>query len=134
MSHWAIPYLGAAWCPKTHDCWGFFRRAQREVFGRDIPAVVPENYRSATKAELLNFHPHRLAWQEIGRDELRDGDGVRMSSASDPGHVGIWAEIDGGRVVHCDEPYGVAATPLAEIAEIFSDIRFYRYVGDACQP
>lgn len=134
MKHWAISYLGQAWCPRTHDCWVFFRRVQREVFGRDIPAVEPANYRPETKAELLKLHPHRLAWREIDQAELLDGDGVRMSSAADPGHVGIWTAADGGRVVHCDKPFGVMATPLADLREQYAEIRFYRYEEPACRP
>ena len=133
MKHWAFDYIGQAWEAKTHDCWGFFRRVQRERFGRDIPAVEVTNYSAASKAALLDHHPHRLNWVEITREELQDGDGVRMASARDPGHVGIWAEIDGGLVIHCDTPYGVTASPLDVLAEHYAKIKFYRFKGDACQ-
>lgn len=132
MKHWAFQYLGQAWHATTHDCWGFFRRAQREQFGRDIPAVEVTSYRAAVKAALLENHPHRLKWVEITRDQLQDGDGVRMANASNPGHVGIWAAIDGGRVIHCDTPHGVQATALDRLADEYNSIKFYRFVGESC--
>ena len=130
MSHWASVYLGDAWEAKRHDCWGFFRRVQREQFGRDIPVIDPENYRAPTKTRLFLTHPHRADWIEIEHSELREGDGVRMANANNPGHVGIWIEVDGGRVLHCDSPGGVMATPLPAICDIYPDIQFYRFAGD----
>lgn len=132
MKHWAFQYLGQAWEANTHDCWVFFRRVQREVFGRDVPAVPVASYRAAVKAALMDNHPHRFDWQEITREHLRDGDGVRMASASNPGHVGIWADIDGGRVIHCDMPFGVQASALDRLSEEYARIQFYRFVGESC--
>lgn len=132
MMHWAMKYMGRAWQRAEHDCWGFFRTVQREQFGRDIPQVTVSDYRALTKAKLLETHPHRLAWREISREELQEGDGVRMSSAKNPGHVGVWIDTDGGRVLHCDEPFGVMATSLGGILDQFSDVRFYRFEGDQC--
>lgn len=133
MKHWALSYLGQAWEARGHDCWGFFRRVQREQFGRDVPAVAVANYRAAAKADLLEHHPHRLDWIEIERSELQDGDGVRMANASNPGHVGVWAAIDGGCVIHCDAPLGVMATSLDVLAEQYNSIRFYRFGGQPCR-
>ena len=133
MKHWVNKYIGQPWEARTHDCWGFFRNVQRDVFGRDVPAVDVTSYRAAAKAALMANHPHRLAWQEITRAELQDGDGVRMASTGNPGHVGIWVDIDGGRVAHCDEPFGVMVHSLDRLADEYRDIRFYRFVGDACQ-
>lgn len=127
--HWALMYIGRPWERINHDCWGFFRLVQQERFGRDIPAVELSDYRAKTKAALLDSHPHRLAWQEVSRAELQEGDGVRMASTSNPGHVGLWIDVDGGRVLHCDEPYGVMATPLDRLADQYKDIRFYRFKG-----
>lgn len=134
MSHWAKQYLGQAWEAKTHDCWVFFRRVQREQFSREIPAVEVASYRASVKAALLEQHPHRLAWVEITRGELQDGDGVRLANASNPGHVGVWAAANGGCVIHCDQPWGVMATSLEALAETYSSIRFYRFIGNPCQP
>lgn len=127
--HWAVPYIGQPWRAHDHDCWCFFRRVQKEIFARDVPAVDPADYATATKARLLDSHPHRRAWVEIPLHELREGDGVIMSSASDPGHVGVWIDVDGGRVLHCDTPLGVQASALDALSIAYSRIRFYRYIG-----
>lgn len=134
MSHWALPYLGDPWHPHRHDCWVFVRRVQRDRFSRDLPAIDPDNYRAETKAALFASHPHRHAWQEVPREAVQEGDCVRMANASNPGHVGVWIDVDGGRVLHCDDPMGVMATPLASLADLYTDIRFYRFVGEKCQP
>lgn len=131
MTHWAMQYLGDAWEPRRHDCWVFFRRVMRQQFGRHIPAVDPDNYRAETKAALFASHPHRAAWQEINRGDVREGDGVRMANAHEPGHVGIWIDVDGGRVLHCDSPGGVMATPLSALFDVYPEIRFFRYIENA---
>lgn len=134
MMHWVRKYIGLPWSPR-HDCWAFFVRVQREQFCRDIPLIRTPDYRAETKADLLNNHPHRRAWVEITRDEVREGDGVRMSSATEPGHVGIWVDVDGGLVLHCDEPMGSQATSLIDLGISYREIRFYRFVGvPLCQP
>lgn len=132
MSHWTRHYLGQPWSPRR-DCWGFFREVQRERFGRDLPAIRIADYSAATKASTFDAHPHRAAWRRIPAAEAREGDGLLMADAAGIGHVGIWVEVDGGRVLHCDTPYGVQMTPLDRLAEAYTGITFYRFEGDACQ-
>jgi hypothetical protein len=87
---WVLPYLNQRWTEKT-DCYHWFARIQREVFGRDVPLVARPAYR------------HQ--WVEAGKDAAtwRDGDAVIMYSVARDvrlTHIGVWHTADGGGVVH----------------------------------
>lgn len=131
MSHWSIKYLGLPWSPAC-DCWGFFRLVQREQFGRDLPAVPQADYRLAAKSAVFASHPERANWTEIPAAEAQEGDGLLMVKGHQEAHVGIWVDVDGGRVLHCDTPLGGMATPLDRLADEYTQIKFYRYTGAAC--
>ena len=60
---WILPYLNQKWTEKT-DCYHWFARIQREVFGRDTPLIADADYR------------HQ--WQVTAKPS--DGDAVIMFS------------------------------------------------------
>jgi cell wall-associated NlpC family hydrolase len=132
MKHWSIKYLGLPWSPDC-DCWGFFCLVQREQFGRDLPVIPLADYRLRAKSAVIAGHPERANWREIPADEAQEGDGLLMVTGRLDAHVGIWIDVDGGRVLHSDDPLGGMATPLDRMADQYTQIKFYRYQGAACR-
>lgn len=126
MMHWAIKYIGQPWSTEC-DCWGFFRLVQREQFGVDLPIFSPASYRLQVKGAVFAEHQERANWIEISAAEVREGDGLLMTIGQHAAHVGIWVEVDGGRVLHSDSPRGGQLAPLDRLAEQYTTIKFYRH-------
>jgi hypothetical protein len=111
--HWAIQYFGLPWGkgaqgPDAWCCWGIFRHCQKKHYDVLVPQVG-EADGSNLMATIRAFrgHSERANWVEVSAPQ--DGDGVLMSTSQHPVHVGIWLDVDGGLVFHCDEINGVAA-------------------------
>ena len=110
--------IGRPYEPDGLHCWALTRLCQAEVFGRDLPAVIgaPESRR-----ELLAMMGQRheaQGWREVAAPEpgavvflARVGHGVRRAAC----HAGTWLALDGGGVLHTDEPHGVVFESLIEL-------------------
>lgn len=137
MTHWAEQYIGKPWRlgtsgPDTFDCWGLVRAVLGEHFGIAVPVIeIPDCaglavVREATKQ--LAQHPELARWQAVAVP--RAGDGVKMSCARDPWHVGLWLDVDGGGVLHCLEGPGVIfSSPAALKAAGWGRVTYWRFTG-----
>lgn len=129
IAHWAGQYIGQRWesganGPDAWDCGTFVRHVQRTHYGRAIPHAF---------ADASNIHAvvRALAGLDLGDwDEMpapRDGDGVILAHARYGSHVGVWIDVDGGGVLHCQNGAGVIFTPAAKLAPSgWGRVKFYR--------
>lgn len=110
-------------------CWALTRMCQAEVFGRDLPAVLVA---PGSKRELIRLMGQRhefAGWREVVRPEhgaivflTRRGHGPSRAAC----HAGTWLAIDGGALLHTDDPHGVAFETLTELtARNWADPSFY---------
>lgn len=112
--------LGQPWDAAGLHCWALVRLAQRELFGRDLPAVletVPKGMAGRlASARQFAAHPERARWRESGPEH---GAIALLRRASAPAemivHAGVWLDIDGGVVLHTDQPHGVVADSVAQL-------------------
>jgi len=131
-AHWAMQYLGRPWVsggqgPHDFDCWGLVRWVQREHFGRELPLVVVD---ATCKAEILaafDGHAEYARWQLV--EKPAEGDCVvTMTAPDEPSHVGVYLEIDGGRILQCVTGSGVVAPSLrATRRSIGQHLQFWRW-------
>jgi len=130
MSHWAMNYLGQPWQanaqgPGAWDCWSFFRHVQAERYGVNVPIIDIDAMNLHAVAHAFNGHEERGNWEEVS--EPRDGDAVLMAHNRYPSHVGVWLEIDGGGVLHCQQGSGVIFTRKAMLAHMgWAHAKYYR--------
>lgn len=130
MSHWAAKYIGLPYVPGGRekdgvDCWGLLRLIYKEEMQLDLP-LLPGVVDESLLAISRRFES-ASNWFEISAPE--DGCAVAMSKHRFLHHVGIWAEADGGKVIHC---WSVVATSSAETIRSlrvkgFKVIKFFRY-------
>ena len=106
--------IGEPWQLGSNDCWAFFRRVQREHFGRDVPMVDVDATSAMVCAQAVRDHPERLRWSAVA--EPRAGDAVLMGKGRHPTHVGLWIDQDGGGVLHCQQGTGVVFSRPAQLA------------------
>lgn len=115
-------YLGDAWVHGEHDCWGFFRRVQREQFGRDVPVIDVDAFNLRDCIHAFTGNIERTRWAEVS--DPQNGDAVLMSQSQRPTHVGVWVD---GAVLHCVRGSGVVYTSLATLRNFpYNVLGFYR--------
>lgn len=135
MSHWAEPYIGMPWAkwgegPDIWNCWTFFRHVQDAHFGVPTP-MVPYADSLLVLARLFRDHDERGHWVEVAEGDWREGDGVMMRTARYPIHVGVWLEVDGGKVLHCADGPGVVCQSIRDLrANGWRIHGVYRYQGE----
>lgn len=134
MSHWASQYIGQRWesgatGPDAWDCGTFARHVEREHFGRDIPHTFADANNIHEVVRVLN-RIDLADWHEVGSP--KDGDGAILAHSRFGSHVGVWLDIDGGGVLHCQQGAGVIFTPANKLAVSgWARVRYYRPGGDA---
>lgn len=116
MTHWAENYIGHPWQagaqgPDAWDCWGLFRHVQAAHFGLDVPVVDVDAMSLPAVARAFGGHAERARWVEVSTPQ--DGDAVLMAHNRFPSHVGVWLDIDGGGVLHCQQGSGTLFTRRA---------------------
>ncbi|MGL6245652.1 NlpC/P60 family protein [Pseudomonas sp.] len=127
MTHWAFAYIGQPWVSESHDCWGFFRRVQRERFGREIPPFDVDAFNRLACARAVAGNPERANWRPVAVPA--EGDAVLLAHARHPSHVGLWVAVDGGGVLHCVNGPGVVFQSVKMLkASGWGHLEFYRHV------
>jgi hypothetical protein len=122
MEPWPIQYIGEPWVRGEHDCWGFARRVWREQFGLAVPAVDVDALSTLSVMRTIRDDEQLKSWQKI--DAPEEGCGVLMGKSARPCHVGVWADFDGGKILHCVEGSGVIFTNLQAL-----QLMGYRVLG-----
>lgn len=117
--HWAAKYQDCTWeagaqGPRAWDCWSFFRHVQAAHFSRDVPEIGVDAANIHAVARAFGAHEERARWLPV--DVPSEGDAVLMAHSRHPSHVGVWLDVDGGGVLHCQNGAGVIFTPLNKLA------------------
>lgn len=131
MSHWAVKYIGLKHVPGGRgaegvDCWGLVRLVYRDEFQIELPMLPGVSQSSILSiAGAISSHVER-DWEEVYRPF--DGCTVAMSQHKVIHHVGLFAEADGGKIIHCWDKQNVIADTVRGIAfKGFQVIKFYRH-------
>lgn len=131
--HWAESYIGKPWAngargPRMFDCWGLFRHVFASKLGIDLPLyqIDTKDRVSVSRA----FGKAVISKQWISVDKPEEFDAVAMGRGSTVHHVGIFVDVDGGRVLHADNPR-VTAVPIDRLKTSgYSLIRLYRHADN----
>lgn len=133
MNHWSVQYIGLPWAaygqgPDEFDCWAFVRHVQRIHFGRDLPIIdVDANDRAAVCLAFAT-NQERQRWMRV--DTPQEGDCVLVYKGAVADHVGMWLELDGGKVLHAVPRMGVVSTSVRALQRLgWNPIEFYRFAG-----
>lgn len=137
MTHWAVQYIGIPYRedaagPDAFNCWTFLFHIQKKHFGRTLPFAPDEIDVADVLGIMRKFRQadlESLGWYPVTAPE--DGDIVFMGHGKKPHHVGIWADADGGGIIHCVEGQGVVfARPAATSTRMsWRLIEYYRHRG-----
>ena len=132
--HWAEAYLtaGIRWHARPdgarrHHCWSFVRL----LLARHYGIVVPEAFVNAADAAAVNaaFAGSGIKAGFMPVPAPQDGDVVLMSGNGRATHCGLYLDVDGGRVLHCERGVGVTIDSLASLAvNGWRNLEFWRAV------
>lgn len=113
--HWAARYVGmpyepGARGPEKVDCWGLVRMAYLDYFNIELP-LYPGLSMEANPIEAATLINNGLAkggdWIQVNNPI--DGCLVAMSHGTVIHHVGFYADVDIGRILHCNNGQMVVA-------------------------
>lgn len=119
-----LPYDG-----QKLNCWHLVQRCQKQVFDRDLPPVLirPDNMRELMG--MMELRKTYQGWEEVpepqhGAVVFMTKGGHEISNAAC--HVGVWLDLDGGGILHTDEPQGVSFESTAALkARNWGDFAFH---------
>ncbi len=110
--------IGQDYDPTGLHCWELVRQCQQTVFKRDLPLVLvaPERRRELLDMmELRKLNPHYVEVPEPvhGAVVFMTKNGHDVSRAAC--HAGVWLDLDGGGILHTDDPHGVVFETMLQI-------------------
>lgn len=120
-----IGYIGLPWIAGQRDCWLFFRGISEKHYDRTIPTVDVDVMDIRDVIHKVDAEK-QARWEQIDRPE--DGCAVLMSRNRYPVHIGMWLDIDGGKVLHCAQGMGVVFQNRQALAfDGWTGLTFWRY-------
>jgi hypothetical protein len=111
--------VGLPWQRDGLHCWALVTKVQRDLFDRSLPVgltVAPESKLSLARLFVAGIETE-TGWQEVpvpahGAVALMHRHGAAATALI---HCGCWLAIDGGGVLHTDDPHGVVFDDLAAL-------------------
>lgn len=119
---WPSLYIGRPWVsggrgPDSFDCWGFVWWVYKTHFGLLLPCY-PGLDATDLRCNLEAFSA--IETQAPGlcftlATKGSEGAGIAMGACEKTAHVGIYSEMEGGLIIHCEEKSGVVASTESEL-------------------
>ena len=120
-----IPYLGLPWIFGERDCWRFFRELSQKYYGRHVPEVDVDLHNLKDIMQKIDTEK-KARWVQIY--EPVDGCAVLMQRHRMPVHIGMWIDLDGGKVLHCAQGPGVCFQRLQDLKfDGWSSFTYWQY-------
>lgn len=125
-----LPFLRAkfrhdAYGPDEFDCYGLVWYVNFHHNGVDLPRFDDMEGQLARINAAIKGQAMSADWQQV--EKPQDFDVVLMRRAGDAYHVGVWFNVDGGKVLHAT-PQGVLCNDLGGLRRMhFQHIQYYRH-------
>lgn len=128
---WVKRYMGRPWIsgargPVAYDCWGLVWHVYGCRFGVVLPAypgICGANLMAAGRR--IDQGRRNYEWQRI--DTPEHGCTVAMSQSRRFHHVGIWLDLDGGRILHSRAGAGTLLESIGSLKRSRWRVAFYRH-------
>lgn len=129
---WLAPLISKPWQayangPDAFDCRGIVYAAYPHVIGctPDLPMDTPPLDADAFESSVADCYKNG-GWQRIST--LQHGCLVLMAKGAKLRHMGMWLNVNGGRLLHCSKLKGVALEPATYLKN-YHRVEYYLYVG-----
>ncbi len=127
MEYLSKPWQSGAQGPDAYDCFALVRAVQRDIFKRELPLIVVDALNAEIVQHAFLQAEHYVQWQQV--DAPEEGDCViTKSSPTRPEHVGVWVDVDGGRILQAVFGSGVVlVSPRATRKLIGQHLEYWSY-------
>lgn len=132
--HWGAQYVGLPYALSAADigdgfnCWSFFLHVQAQHYGRALSVEQDAELQSPwDRRRIVRNRAHYERWMPAAVPQ--DGGAVVMGRRRYASHIGVWVDVDGGKVLHALEGVGVVASSLLQVKELWRNVEFFSYVG-----
>lgn len=112
-----LPWRAYATGPAAYDCYGLVWTVLRDQYGVDVDRhleIESGNHRAMHRVILREQAAGR--WQRLDRPV--DGCVVLLSTGEKFHHIGLWLDVNGGRVLHSRQGRGVALDSMQQLASL----------------
>lgn len=114
---WVIGYMGATFAPKAYgpeqfDCWGLVWHVARFRGGIELPRFDDVAYQLKRINAEIEGQAMSDDWVQV--DAPAEYDTVLMRRAGEAYHVGIFLNVDGGRILHAC-PEGILCSQVRDL-------------------
>lgn len=131
IDEWLNDVVGKSWKayatgPENFDCWGVVFYGFKQKFGinlnrhLEVQSMNPIAFHKVVSKEIKTGN-----WVQINQPE--DGCLVLMSASRLWHHVGLWLNVNGGRLLHSREGVGVSLDGK-HVLNSFNAVEYWKYV------
>lgn len=119
------PFEHDSYGPDSFDCYGLLWHVCKHQGGIELPRMDNmeghlARINAAVQGQILSGD-----WREVWRPQQFDA--VVMRRAGEAYHVGVWLDVDGGKVLHAT-PAGVLCNDRGGLKRMnFQHVQYYRY-------
>ncbi len=127
---WVAQYLDKsfeelAYGPDKFDCFGLVWHVNKTQNHVELPRFDNIDYQIARINAEINDQALSEDWEEV--ESPQEFDCVVMRRAGEAYHVGVWLDVDGGKVLHATQK-GIFCNDLGGLRRMsFHHINFYRF-------
>jgi cell wall-associated NlpC family hydrolase len=131
--HWAVKYVGIPQMVGGRtsagvDCWGLLKLVYQNEFNIELPDYPGVTAQSVLDIHLTIVEAAKQEWEEILVPV--DGCAVAMSQKRIIHHVGIYLNIDQGKILHCWHKHNVIVDTLFALRmKGIKTLKYYRHHG-----
>lgn len=120
--HWSADWVGKQY--PVNGCWLFVAEVYREVFGIDMDDFA--DFREPKIKAVRKIHSEMTQGPWLKQQEPEDGCGVALTMAHAITHIGVYADVDGGRVLHTMNNGQVVAVTTGWLSRYKWKYQFYQ--------
>lgn len=112
--------------PDTYDCQGLVVDVQKNIYNKIMPDVKVNSEKLISIVRAISKNKIWDRFQKINTPE--DGCIVKMFTAEEPNHIGVYIDIDNGGVLHSLRKSGVVWDNMFIIKKTYAQIEFWRFL------
>lgn len=127
---WVNDYLNKsfeelAYGPEKFDCFGLVWHVNKHQNNTELPRFDSIDYQIDRINAEINSQALSADWQKVTTPQ--EFDCVVMRRAGEAYHVGVWLDVDGGKVLHATQK-GILCNDLGGLHRMsFNNISYYRF-------
>lgn len=123
-----IPWGEGQTGPDSFDCQGWVIYVSEKYYNNKLPNVEVNAKSLLDIVKKISKHKVWEQFQTICSPE--DGCIVKMVTAENPSHIGIYVNVDSGGVTHCLKESGVIFDDMFTLRATYHQISFHKFIGE----